>query len=405
MNRINFILNPNARDNSYKKTPIKFISHDIVKQVKNFHKSFPSYKITPLYNLNNLAKKLGVNRLWVKDESFRFGLNAFKVLGALYAIAKYLNKEFRERVSISYGFLKKLIKYEKDCTLTFVTATDGNHGRAVAWSARQLSQKSVIFMPKGSSISRIKNIKNEAAKVIVTDVNYDETVKIANNYADEHDFILIQDTAWKGYEEIPIWIMQGYTTLIDEVLEQLAVQNEENPTHVFLQVGVGSFAGAIQGYFFSLFGKARPIIATLEPDSCASILKSVEVGDGLPHSIDGAFKTIMVGLACGTPNPIAWRILRDYTDIFFSCPDYIAINGMRILANPLHDDPKVISGESGAIGLGLVASIFQNEIYKEIINKLEINGDSRLLVISTEGNTDPENYRKLVYGENSSTKL
>lgn len=392
LHTINLLQNKSARNSSYQKTQINFISKEVIKTVRNFHRSLPQYKITPLHRLKNLAKHLNVDRLWVKDESYRFELNAFKVLGASYAIANFFNKN----LALNLTELKFNKIRVRNNLFTFVTATDGNHGRAVAWNAKIFNQKAVIFMPKDSSLSRIENIKKEGAKVIVTDVNYDETVKMAKNFAEKHDFIVIQDTAWEGYEQIPTWIMQGYITLIDEVLEQLSAGNEEYPTHVFLQVGVGSFAAAIQSYLNFIFGKKRPITITIEPDSCASIFRSYEIGDGKPYPIKANYKTIMAGLACGTPNPIAWKILRDYIDFFLTCSDDVSVNGMRILAQPNQGDPKIISGESGAVGFGIVTTLFQNECYSNIIEKLNIDNKSRLLVISTEGDTDPENYKRIV---------
>lgn len=237
---IKYITNENARKIGNEKTSVEFVGKEVVEKVRNFHKSFPEYKVTPLQSLNELSEKLGVDNIWIKDESYRFGLNAFKVLG-------------------------------------------------------------------------------------------------------------------------------------------------------------GSFAGSVQGYLASVFGKDRPITAIVEPNEAACIYKSVKENDGKPHAVTGDMLTIMAGLACGEPSTVAWGVLRDYADMYISCPDYVTARGMRILGNPLIGDPKVISGESGAVGLGILSLILEENNLKEIAEKLNINKDSKILIISTEGDTDPEGYRKIVW--------
>jgi diaminopropionate ammonia-lyase len=208
---------------------------------------------------------------------------------------------------------------------------------------------------------------------------------------------LIQDTAWDGYIEIPTWIMQGYSTLIDEVLEQLKEQGELPPTHVFLQAGVGSLAAAIQGYLTEKFEYERPLTIIIEPHNAACFYKSVRIGDKKPHTVEGSLLTIMAGLACGKPNIIAWKVLRDFADFFISCSDEIAAKGMRILGNPLLNDPKIISGESGAVSLGVIVELLENPSYSDFKEKLDLSEESRILVFSTEGDTDPDHYRKVVW--------
>ncbi|MFZ5967457.1 MAG: diaminopropionate ammonia-lyase [Bacillota bacterium] len=395
---IEYIVNENARKKNMEKTSVEFIDKEVVDKIRSFHKRFTEYKVTPLQSLNQLAKKLGVSSIWVKDESYRFGLNAFKVLGGSYAVGKYLAEKLNMDISeLSFEKLKSKEIKERLGEITFVTATDGNHGRGIAWAARQLGQKAVVFMPKGSSMIRLNNIKNEGAEATITDLNYDDAVRLASKYAEEHHGVLVQDSAWDDYEEIPTWIMQGYATLIDEAIEQIKAEDKGKPTHVFLQAGVGSFAGSVLGYLEAVFGEDRPITTIVEPNEAACIYKSVKENDGKPHAVTGYMPTIMAGLACGEPSTVAWGILRDYADMYISCPDYAAARGMRILGNPLADDPKVISGESGAVGLGIVSLILQDNQLKEIAEKLNINKDSKILLISTEGDTDPEGYREIVW--------
>lgn len=401
---IKYILNNKARGNISEKTNTDFISDEVINKVRNFHRSFPEYEVTPLHKLDNLAKHLGVKNIFLKDESYRFRLNAFKVLGGAYAIGKYLAKKLDIDISeISFEKLKSKEVKEKLGDIIFVTATDGNHGRGVAWAANRLRQKSVVYMPKGSSQIRLENIRKEGAEATIIDGNYDDAVRLADKMAKKYGWIVIQDTAWEGYEDIPTWIMQGYGTLIHEVIEQLERSGINNVTHVFLQAGVGSFASAIQGYLASKFGEERPITVIVEPDDAACIYKSAKVNDGKPHIVTGDMPTIMAGLACGEPNSIGWEILRDYSDGYLSCPDYVSARGMRILASPLRGDNQIISGESGAVGVGVISLLMERDYYKELREKLDLNKNSRVLLISTEGDTDPGKYRNIVWdGENTS---
>lgn len=390
-----WIYNPKARKDFSKKVSTCTFNNEEIKKVRKFHMSFPQYEVTPLRSLDNLAESMGISKIWVKDESYRFGLNAFKVLGGSYSIGKYISQKLDMDIKdLSFKKIRSKEIKEKLGQVTFVTATDGNHGRGVAWVANQLSQKSVVYMPKGSAKQRYDNIKKEGSDVTITDLNYDDAVRLAMTNAEKYGWVVIQDTAWDGYEDIPTWIMQGYTTIGDEIVEQL---KNEKPTHIFLQAGVGSFAGSIEGYFTDLYKEDRPITVVVEPDNAACIFKSADINDGKPHAVTGDLSTIMAGLSCGEPNPIGWKILRDYADMYVSCPDFVSARGMRILGNPLGTDEKVISGESGAVGLGLASLLTQSEELKEIKEKLNINKDSKILVISTEGDTDPVNYRKVVW--------
>ncbi|MFT9498185.1 diaminopropionate ammonia-lyase [Anaerosolibacter sp.] len=396
---LQWVINRQARNTQDKKANPGFLSTDEIDQARSFHRKFESYQPTPCISLDQLAAYLGVDKLWVKDESYRFGLNAFKVLGASYAIGKFLaNKLNTDIKELSFERLKSKETRDKLGEITFTTATDGNHGRAVAWAARELGQKAVVYMPKGSSQERLNAILATGAEASITDLNYDDAVRLAAENAEKFGWHVIQDTAWEGYEEVPGWIMQGYGTIGAEVQEQLKEQGIEKPTHIILQAGVGSFAGAIQGYYAALFGEDRPITIILEPEKAACIYKSAQIGNGKPHAVTGDLNTIMAGLACGEPNPIGWEILRDYSDAYFSCCDYIAEKGIRVLANPLPGDMKIISGESGAVGIGLMNMLREDQRYEHLLEALKITKDARILVISTEGDTDPESYRRILWG-------
>lgn len=397
---IKWIANQNARRKAVKARLAPFSEKEI-KKVMSFHQSFPQYESTPLRSLSDLAGSLGVAGIYVKDESFRFGLNAFKVLGASYAMGRYLARLLNIDIAeLSFEKLNTAEIREKLGEIIFTSTTDGNHGRGVAWAAQQIGQKAVIFMPKGSALIRLDNIKATGAEGYITDMNYDDTVRMTANKAVKNGWVVVQDTAWKGYEDIPAWIMQGYAVMADEAMIQLNQQGINVPTHIFMQAGVGSLAGSIQGYFTSKFGDSRPITAVVEPNKADCFYQSALAGDGRPRKVTGDLDTIMAGLACGEPNPQGWNILWDYCDMFISCPDYIAAKGMRILGNPLGVDPRVVSGESGAVTTGILYEILKNENLTELREQLKLNQDSAILVFSTEGDTDPVNYRKIVWDVN-----
>ncbi|MCC0633979.1 MULTISPECIES: diaminopropionate ammonia-lyase [unclassified Clostridioides] len=381
-----------------KENCIKFLNEEEITKVRNFHKSFPQYKETPLANLEGLAKKLGVAGVYVKDESYRFGLNAFKVLGGSYSMGKYLAQRLDTDIS-ELGYEKLISKEIKEQLgeITFFTATDGNHGRGVAWTANKLGQKSVVLMPKGSSEFRLNKIKGEGADASITDLNYDDAVRLANDYAEADDHgVMVQDTAWDGYEEIPAWIMQGYGTMAQEAIEQLKEYGVDRPTHVFVQAGVGSLAGAVQGYVASIYDEC-PITVVVEADEADCYYKSAEAGDGKPRFVGGDMPTIMAGLACGEPNTIGFEVLKNHAAAFVSAPDWVSAKGMRTLGNPLNGDEKVISGESGAVTTGLLIAAMEREDLADLRRDLKLDENSRILLISTEGDTDPDKYRSIVW--------
>ncbi|NRY62915.1 diaminopropionate ammonia-lyase [Clostridium beijerinckii] len=381
-----------------KEESVKFLNKEEVSKAKQFHESFLEYDETPLINLKELATKIGLGGIYLKDESYRFGLNAFKVLGGSFAMGKYLAEKLGEDID-DLPYEKMTCKEVKDKLgdITFVTATDGNHGRGVAWTANRLKQKSVVFMPKGSSIKRLNNIKAEGAEASITELNYDDAVRLANKYAEEHNGVIIQDTAWKGYEKIPAWIMQGYGTMALEASEQLKALNVLKPTHIFVQAGVGSLAGAVQGFFASQYGDDCPKTVVVESNLADCYYKSAIANDGEARSVGGDMQTIMAGLACGEVNTIGFTILKNYSKAFISCPDWVAAKGMRILGNPLKGDTGIISGESGAVTTGALYEIMTNDEYKDLKEALELDENSKVLLFSTEGDTDPEKYREIVW--------
>ena len=376
-----------------KQLPVMSLSN--VAKARFFHSSFPQYSITPLAELDGMAKYLGLAGLYVKNEAHRFGLNAFKVLGGSFAMARYIAGELGRDVSeLTYEYLTGARFREEFGQATFFTATDGNHGRGVAWAANKLGQKAVVHMPKGSAKSRFDNIAREGAQVTIEEVNYDDCVRMAAaEAAGTAHGVVIQDTAWEGYEEIPSWIMQGYATMADEAAEQM----EERPTHVFLQAGVGSMAGAVAGYFVNHYPEHPPKFVVMEAEAADCHYQSAIAGDGKMRMVGGDLRTIMAGLACGEPNPISWDILRSHAAAFVSCPDWVSARGMRMLAAPVKGDLAVTAGESGAVGMGVISVLMEDDDCRELREALELDSSSRALLFSTEGDTDPEQYRKIVW--------
>ena len=379
-------------------TQVRNMSMEEMSKANNFHKSFPQYEVTPLTRLSRLAEYLGLKRLYVKDESYRFGLNAFKVLGGSYAIARYIAQQTGKDVSeIPYDVLTSEKLREEFGQAAFFTATDGNHGRGVAWAANKLGQKCTVRMPKGSTQTRLNNIAKENATVTIEDLNYDECVRMAAKEAEntEHG-VIIQDTAWEGYEEIPTWIMQGYGTLALEADRQLADVGCR-PTQIFIQAGVGSLAGAVIGFFANRFKENPPVMVVCEANAADCLYRSAMQKDGSRVDVTGDMFTIMAGLACGEANTVSWDILRNHADAFVSCPDWVSANGTRIYAAPLKGDPQVISGESGSVTMGLVHALMTNPEYKDLKEALKLDENSEVLLVSSEGDTDPDRFREITW--------
>ena len=381
---------------------LKIMSLDEVKKARAFHESFPQYTVTPLTKLDKMADMLGLGEVYIKDESYRFGLNAFKVLGGSFAMARYIAQQTGKDVSeLPYNVLTSDALKEEFGQATFFTATDGNHGRGVAWAANKLGQKAVVLMPKGTTQTRLNNILAEGATATIEECNYDECVRMANDMAMKtENGIMVQDTAWDGYEEIPAWIMQGYGTMAMEAYDQLQDYGCERPTHVFIQAGVGSLAGAVQGYFANRYPENPPKVVVVEAEAAACLYKGASVGDGSIQIVDGDMVTIMAGLACGEPNTISWDILKNHVDTFIATPDWVAAKGMRMLAAPIKGDKPVTSGESGAAPFGTLACIMMMDEYKELREHLGLDENSKVLLFSTEGNTDPERYESIVWDGN-----
>jgi diaminopropionate ammonia-lyase family len=323
------------------------------------------YQQTPLHFLKSLAGQLGVNKIYVKDESYRFGLNAFKGLGVSYA-------------------LDEIIKKQPQDAYTFVSCTDGNHGKALAWRAKRLGHQAIIFMPKGSEKRRVRAIEKYQAKVIETDMNYDDTVRYASEFAKDHNYHLVQDTALPGYTEIPNYIVLGYSTMIKEALDQM----EERPTHVFVQAGVGSMAGGVLWYLCHRYQNDLPLTGVIEANGVACIFESVRQKKMI--SIGGEPYTAMAGLNCGEANFTTFPLLKAKANYFIQCKDEITFKGMFRAKHPVGNDVSFSSGESGAVGLGFIEEVASDSNYKTVKEQLQINADSVILVFNTEGEVKDE---------------
>ena len=359
-----------------------------------FHKTLPGYAPAPLVALQEQAAACRIKGIYCKDESHRFGLNAFKGLGGSYAMFRILCEKLGlDYKNIDYRYFQKE-EIRKQCAkIHFVTATDGNHGKGVSWAAKLFGCNATVFMPKGSVEARrvaIEKAGNATAEI--TEFNYDQAVEHSWELALKNGWILIQDTAWDGYEQYPEWIIDGYLTLASETIEQLG---QIIPTHVFLQAGVGAMAGGVLEFFHSCYRETPPIVTVVEPVEAACIYQSVKAGDGQIHTLEGNPSTIMAGLNCGTPCRVTWPAIRDKAAFFCACDDTITEEGMRAYANPVGSDKTIVAGESGAVTYGLLNRVLQDETLRNLFN---INADSVILLINTEGDTDPEGYQRIVYG-------
>ncbi len=252
-------------------------------------------------------------------------------------------------------------------------------------------------MPKGTTQTRLNNIAKENATVTIEDLNYDDCVRLAAKEAAQTTRgIMVQDTAWEGYEEIPTWIMQGYGTLALEADQQLA-SDGCRPTHIFIQAGVGSLAGAVIGYFSNRFKDHPPIMVVAEAGAADCLYQSAMQADGSRVNVGGDMLTIMAGLACGEANTVSWDILRNHADAFVSCPDWVSANGTRIYGAPIRGDDRVISGESGSVTLGLLHALMTDPSYQDFKEALQLNETSEVLLVSSEGDTDPDRYREIAW--------
>lgn len=395
---VDWLANQHARSVTDSPAVAELFPPGTFRLARSFHCQLPGYRISPLKSLPRLAAMTGLGGIWVKDESARLSLSSFKVLGGSFAIYRYLVARLgMEGHQPTFAELTADAVRARLGGITFAAATDGNHGRGVAWSATQLGFPAVIYVHKLTSQNRIRAIEQNGGRVTVVDGTYDDAVRRVNEDAARHGWQVISDTSWPGYIDIPLWVMQGYTTMLSEAQEQFAAQGLIGPTHVLVQAGVGSLAAAGIGFYASVFGPDRPRSMVVEPTRADCLFASARAGDGKPRAVGGDLDTIMAGLACGEPNPIAWRILWDCADVFARCPDYVAAKGMRVYGVPLAGDPFIVSGESGAVTLGALMFTMQRPECEPLRDLLGLGPDSQVLLINSEGNTDPDEFRRVVW--------
>jgi diaminopropionate ammonia-lyase len=353
---------------------------------------WPGYAVTPLFILRGLAATTGIGTIYYKDESTRFGLGSFKALGGAYAVLRLLTGEIERRsgaraVKTSDLFAGKYRSVTGDITVT--CATDGNHGRSVAWGASLFGCRCVIYVHETVSDQRIAAIAAYGAEVRRNPGNYDDAVRLAAANAANNGWFVVSDTSYEGYTDVPQNVMQGYALMIDEALQQLPAG--EFPTHVFVQGGVGGLAASVCCHLWERLGARRPRLIVVEPVNAACLYESARHGFITP--VHGGLETIMAGLACGEPSLIAWRTLHAGADDFMTIEDEPAAECMRILAAGVGDDAPIVAGESAVAGLaGLLLALQHHDARV----KLDLGSLSRVLVFGTEGDTDPQLYMQIV---------
>ncbi|TPI47466.1 diaminopropionate ammonia-lyase [Mesorhizobium sp. B2-9-1] len=344
---------------------------------------------TPLHALPALAAELGIDALHVKDEGKRLGLGSFKALGGAYAVMHLVLEEAGSRLcrAVDVADLHKPEVKAVAAQMTFACATDGNHGRSVAQGAGLVGARSVIFVHSGVSNERVAAIARFGAEIVRVAGDYDQSVREAARVAAERGWTVVSDTSWPGYERIPGLVMQGYTVIVRETLRRLP----QPPTHVFLQAGVGGFAAAVAGHLAIMLGEDRPKAIVVEPTRAACVYETAKAGR--PVTIAHSKPTVMAMLECYEPSLVAWRVLSRVGDAFMTVDEEDAVAVMNRLARPAGNDPAIVSGESGGAGLaGLIRAAGDNKMRAA----LGLDGNSRVLIINSEGATDPGRYAELV---------
>ena len=343
---------------------------------------------TPLHALPAMAAELGVRAIHVKDEGHRLGLGSFKALGGAYAVFRLVLEEASRKLGrpVDIAELNSPEVRAVAAGMTVACATDGNHGRSVAQGAQLTGARAAIFVHARVSDERVAAIARFGATMIRVEGTYDDSVTEAARVAEKEGWTVVSDTSWPGYERIPGLVMQGYTVIIREALRELA----EPPTHVFVQAGVGGIAAAAAGYLANALGDQRPVFVVVDPARAACIFETAKAGH--PVKVVHGEPTVMAMLECYEPSPIAWRVLSRVADGFMTVEDEDAIAVMNRLARPAGKDPAIVSGESGGVGLAGVIRVAADPTVRK---QLGLDATSRVLVINTEGATDPERYAEL----------
>ncbi|WP_042422578.1 diaminopropionate ammonia-lyase [Comamonas granuli] len=351
--------------------------------------TWPGYAVTPLHSLPGMARDVGVASIQYKDEGGRFGLGSFKALGGAYAVARLLCRVIGEQTGQAVTTQQLLAGAHRDLAqqVTVTCATDGNHGRSVAWGAQLFGCRCVIYIHATVSEGRRQAIEHYGAQVVRTAGNYDDAVRQADADAKALGRYVISDTSYEGYMDVPRDVMQGYQLMVEEAVQQAGAM----PTHVFIQGGVGGLAAAVCGYFWERLGSARPRVIVVEPERADCLMQSAR--SGKITAVHGDLDTLMAGLACGEVSLLAWSILEAGADAFAVIADQAAIDTMRLLAAPAAGDPAIVAGESAVAGLAAALGVAQNAGQRAALG---IDGDSRLMFFGSERDTDPVLYRELV---------
>ncbi|MDO4592825.1 MAG: diaminopropionate ammonia-lyase [Comamonadaceae bacterium] len=347
------------------------------------------YTMTPLHSLPALAQAMGVASVHCKDEGSRFGLGSFKALGGAYAVARLLCRELGAKLGRTLGTQDLLTpELRALCAdITVTCATDGNHGRSVAWGAQLFGCQCVIYIHATVSEGRKEAIAGYGAQVVRTAGNYDDAVRQADLDTKQYGRFVISDTSYPGYMDVPRDVMQGYQLMVEEAAQQLS----ERPTHIFVQAGVGGLAAAVCGYFWERDAGDRPTFVVVEPDKADCLTQSAKAGQ--LTAVTGDIDTLMAGLACGEVSHLAWEILEKGTDAFCVIADEAAVAAMRLLAHPLGSDPVIVAGESAVAGVAAAIAVSQSEAAKRTLG---LNANSRILFFGSEAATDPALYEQLV---------
>lgn len=385
--------NPNADPaRSYGPSERAILSRAAFREAIGEIGAWPGYAPTPLRCLKGLAQAIGIDRLWYKDESARFDLGSFKALGGAYAVLRLLAREVSVRApGVPVTALDLVVGRYGAITrkLTVTTATDGNHGRSVAWGAQVFGCGCVIYVPASCSEGRRRAIEAYGARVVVVDGVYDDAVRRADADARANGWFVVSDTSYAGYMDIPRDVMQGYTVMVEEAIAQLP--GSERPTHVFIQGGVGALPAAVAGHFWETWGRQRPRIIVVQSHAADGLFQSALAGRPVPAT--GDLDTVMAGLACGEVSLLAWAILERGMDDVMTIPDQAALAAMRVLAEGPYGDRPIVAGESGVAGLAALLAVAEDPERRAV---LQLAPDARVLVFGTEGATDPEVYQRLV---------
>jgi diaminopropionate ammonia-lyase len=347
------------------------------------------YSATPLHRLEGLARDLNLAEIYYKDEGPRFGLGSFKALGGAYAALRVLQRQLSTKLGkdVDLFDIRRGEFADEVGEITLVSATDGNHGRSLAWGCQRFGAPCRIYIHSDVSEGRAEAMRDLGAEVIRIDGDYDDSVRIAKAEAETNGWFVVSDTSWEGYSDPPRDVMAGYGVMTSEICAELS----DPPSHVFLQGGVGGLAASVAAYFRQNWGDKAPRVVIVEPELAACLFESAKTGAARTFQIEE--ETVMAGLSCGEPSPIAWQILQREASDFVTIPDRVVGPAMRLLAHPVGNDPKIEAGESAVAGLAALIMASRSPNLQE---KLGLTQKSRVVLIGSEGITDPAIYAEMM---------